>query len=272
MKRALEMRKIIAVLIVVVGSAMVGSVSAKSLTGRDACVSQDCTKCHTLSVNEAGELLRPLNVTIQSIKPAPVLGMFEVLAYRGDQQGVIYVDFAKKHIMQGVVVKVPGMEAITAHTKEPPQLEKISVIDLKKVPLQHSVVMGSPNAAKKMIVFTDPDCPYCRTLHRELLKLEKIAPDVAIHIMLYPLPMHTQAYDKARSLVASKDLQLLNQAFEGKEIRRPVADEGKSAIDVIQGFAQKHGLTGTPTLVLPDGKIVVGVRDAESLKKLVAGQ
>ncbi len=251
---------------------MVGSVSAKSPNGRDACVGQDCTKCHTLSSKEAGELLRPLNVTIQSIKPAPVLGMFEVLAYRADQQGVIYVDFAKKHIMQGVVVKIAGMEAITAHTKEPPQLEKVSVIDPKKVPLQHSVVMGSPNAAKKLIVFTDPDCPYCRTLHAELIKLEKIAPDVAIHIMLYPLPMHPQAYDKARLLVARKDKQLLNQAFEGKDIPRPMVDEGKAAIDAIQGFAQKHGLTGTPTLVMPDGKLVVGVRDAESLKKLVAGQ
>lgn len=266
------MRKIIAVLIVIAGSALVSTVSAKSPAGRGSCVGQDCAKCHTLSTIEATALLRPLNVTIQSIKPAPVLGMFEVLAYRGDQQGVIYVDFAKKHIMQGVVVKVEGMEAITAHTKEPPQLEQISALDIKKVPLQHSVVMGSPNAVKKLIVFTDPDCPYCRTLHAELLKLEKIAPDIAIHIMLYPLPMHPQAYDKARMLVASKDKQLLNMAFEGKEIPLPTVDEGKTAIEAIQGFAQKHGLTGTPTMVLPDGKLVVGVRDAESLKKLVAGQ
>lgn len=265
------MLKTVGLLFFLVSSVVVSGVYAKTPDGRDACIGHDCARCHTLSTKDAGELLRPLGVTIQSIKPAPVLGMFEVLAYRGDQQGVIYVDFAKKHIMQGVVVRVEGMEAITAHTKEPPQLEQVSALDLKKVPLQHSVVMGSPNAAKKLIVFTDPDCPYCRTLHIELLKLEKIAPDIAIHIMLYPLPMHPQAYDKARMLVASKDKQLLNRAFEGKEIPQPKNDEGKAAIDAILGFAQKHGLTGTPTLVLPDGKLVMGAHDAESLKKLVAG-
>lgn len=195
--------------------------------------------------------------------------MFEVLVQRADQQGVIYVDYAKKHIMQGVVVNAATMEAISAHTKEPPQLKKMSGIDPKRIPIQLSVVMGNPNAGKKLFVFTDPDCPYCRTLHGELVKLEKIAPDVAIHIMLYPLAMHPQAYDKARQLVSTKDRDQLDRAFGGKEIPGPTADEGKAAIDSIAQFAQNNGISGTPTVVMPNGELLVGVRDAESLKKLL---
>jgi len=232
----------------------------------------ECASCHTLSEKEASELLRPLNVMVQSIKQAPIQGMFEVLVKRVDQQGVIYVDYAKKHIMQGVVVKVASMEAISSHVKEPPQLQKMTVIDHKRIPIQHSIVMGNPNAIKKLFVFTDPDCPYCRNLHGELVKLEKIFPDVAIHIMLYPLPMHPQAYDKARQLVSSKDRDLLNKAFDGKDIPKPSGDEGKSEIDAIIKFAQSHAIKGTPTMVMPNGEFLVGVHDAEGLKKLIVGQ
>jgi len=246
--------------------------SEQPAVGRSACVGQDCAKCHSLGVKEATELLLPLNVTVQSIKHAPILGMFEVLAQRADQQGVIYVDYAKKHIMQGVVVKLATMEAVSAHAKEPPQLQRMTAVDPKQIPVQHSIVMGNPNAVKKLYVFTDPDCPYCRDLHRELLKLEKMASDIAIHIMLYPLPMHPQAYDKARQLVAVKNKEQLNRAFTGQDIPKPSGDQGKAAIDAIANFAQNHGINSTPTLVLSTGAVFEGVRDAESLQKLIAGQ
>ena len=266
------MPRTIVVLICLMFVHAIGSASEQPAAGRSACVGQDCAKCHSLSSKEATELFGTLNVTVQSIKHAPIQGMFEVLVQRADQQGVIYVDYAKKHIMQGVVVTVATMEAISAHTKEPPQLKKLTSIDPKRIPIQHSIVMGNPNAAKKLFVFTDPDCPYCRNLHGELVKLEKIAPDVAIHIMLYPLPMHPQAYDKARQLVSIKDKDQLNMAFDGKDIPKPTVDGGKTAIDAIMKFAQNNGISGTPTMVLPNGELLVGVRDAQSLKDLIAGQ
>ena len=132
--------------------------------------------------------------------------------------------------------------------------------------------MGTPNAAKKLVVFTDPDCPYCRVLHAELVKLEKSGVDVAIYILLYPLPSHPQAYDTSRMLVASKDKTLLNSAFEGKQISKPEGGQGKAEIEAIAKFAQSHGINGTPTMVMPNGAVITGVRDFESLKKLLADQ
>lgn len=236
------------------------------------CGTHECSKCHTLSMKEASEILKPLNVTVHSIKQAPIQGMFEVLAKRSDQEGVVYIDFAKKKIMQGVIVNVPTMEAVAAHAKEPPQLQKVRMLDHTQLPLQHALVMGTPNASKKLVVFTDPDCPYCRVLHAELIKLEKSKVDVAIYILLYPLPSHPQAYDTSRVLVASKDKTLLNSAFEGKNISKPVGDQGKAEIEAVARFAHSHGISGTPTMVLPNGSVITGVRDFESLKKLLAVQ
>lgn len=236
------------------------------------CGVHECSKCHTLSPKEAAEILKPLNVSVQSIKQAPIQGMFEVLAKRSDQEGIIYIDFAKKKIMQGVIVNVASMEAVAAHAKEPPQLQKMEIIDHKQIPFQYAIVIGNPNASRRLVVFTDPDCPYCRVLHAELLKLEKSLPDVAIYIMLNPLPSHPKAYDKSRILVVTRDKALLNKAFEGSDLPKPKGNEGKAEIEAIVSFAQKHGISGTPTMVLPNGAVVTGARDLESLKKLLAGQ
>jgi thiol:disulfide interchange protein DsbC len=90
--------------------------------------------------------------------------------------------------------------------------------------------------------------------------------------MLFPLSMHAQAFDKSRVLLINKSRKLLDEAFEGKELPKPTGDEGKPEVEAIKRFAQEHGISGTPTLILPDGTAVVGGRDAEALLKLLSDE
>ena len=87
--------------------------------------------------------------------------------------------------------------------------------------------------------------------------------------MLYPLPMHPGANDKARVVLETMDLSLLDKAFEGKDLPKPTKDSSKAAVDEIIRFASSNGINGTPTIVMPDGRIEVGMRDAETLKKML---
>ena len=88
--------------------------------------------------------------------------------------------------------------------------------------------------------------------------------------MLFPLPMHPGAYDKARAIVESnQNLSVLDNAFEGKDLPKPAQESSKAAIDEILKFANANGISGTPTMVMPDGKIEVGMRDAETLKRML---
>lgn len=115
MKGTEKMQNFFVTLLLAVLVGIIGFSFAHAAAGRAACVGQDCAKCHSLSPDEAAELLRTLNVTVQSIKHAPIQGMFEVLAQRADQRGLIYIDYAKKHIMQGVIVDAATMGAISTH-------------------------------------------------------------------------------------------------------------------------------------------------------------
>lgn len=232
----------------------------------------DCTSCHTLTPQEATGLLKKIGGTVTSVKPSPARGMFELLVERDGQKGVIFMDYGKKHLIQGVVVDLEKLEQVMAHKSELPQSKQLKSVDVKTIPVANAMVMGNPNGTKKLYVFTDPECPYCQKGHVELKKLAKIAPDVAIHIMLFPLPMHPAAYDKSRTILETKSHELLDKAFEGKEVPKPTRESSKKSIDEIVKFANANGITGTPTMIMPDGTIQVGMRDAETLKKILEGK
>lgn len=232
----------------------------------------ECASCHNLTPGEATGLLKKIGGTVKSVRQSPSRGLFELLVEKDGQKGVIFMDYGKKHLIQGIVVDLEKLEQVIAHKSELPQPKQISSVDVKTIPVNLSVVMGNPKGSKKLYVFTDPDCPYCRKGHNELKKLARLDPDVAIHIMLFPLPMHPGAYDKARTVFETKKLEHLDNAFEGKDVPKPSHENSKKAIDEIIKFANANGITGTPTMILPDGTIQVGMRDAESMKKILEGK
>jgi len=90
--------------------------------------------------------------------------------------------------------------------------------------------------------------------------------------MLFPLPMHPAAFDKSRTVLETKSLDLMDKAFEGKDVPQPTKESSKKAIDEIIKFANANGISGTPTMVMPDGTIQVGMQDAEAIKKLLEGK
>lgn len=232
----------------------------------------DCASCHTLTPQEATGLMKKLDVTVTSVRQSPARGLFELLVEKDGRKGVLFMDYGKKYFVQGMVVDLDNLEQVVAHKDELPQQKQITSVDVKTIPVANAVIMGNPKGSKKLYVFTDPDCPYCQTGHAELKKLVKIAPDVAIYVMLFPLPMHPEAYDKSRTVLETKSLDLLDKAFSGKEIPKPTKESSKKTIAEIVKFANDNGISGTPTMVMPDGTIQVGMRDAETMKKMLEGK
>lgn len=231
-----------------------------------------CNVCHSLTQKEAGELLKGIGVTVKSVKEAPAKGLFELLVEKDNKQGIIFVDYGKKHLMQGMIVSLENLQPVSAHAQEMPQPKQVTSVDVTKIPVDKAMIMGNPKGSRKIYVFTDPDCPYCKKAHLELKKLAAIAPDVAIHVMLFPLAMHPGAFDKCRTILETKSSDLMDKAFEGKEIPKPTRENSKAAIEEIIAFANANGISGTPTLVMPNGKVEVGLPDAEKLKKMLEGK
>jgi thiol:disulfide interchange protein DsbC len=142
-------------------------------------------------------------------------------------------------------------------------------VDFSKIPLDQALVMGDVLAPQKVVVFTDPDSPYCQELHKEMEKVLQERKDIAFYIILYPLRFHKDAYWKSKSILCSKSLKMLEDAYAGKEIPRLECDPRE--IDANIRLAEALGITGTPTLVLPDGRIRNGSMPAQQLIDFIQG-
>jgi thiol:disulfide interchange protein DsbC len=142
-------------------------------------------------------------------------------------------------------------------------------VDFSKIPLDQGLVMGNVEGPWKVAVFTDPDCPYCREVHKEMEKVLQERKDIAFYIFLYPLRVHKDAYWKSKSILCNKSLKMLEDAYAGKEIPRLECDTKE--IDANIRTAEALGIPGTPTLVLPDGRIRNASMGSEELMDFIQG-
>jgi len=88
--------------------------------------------------------------------------------------------------------------------------------------------------------------------------------DIVFYLKLYPLiKLHPKAYEKSKAIVCEKSLALLEDNFAGKKL--PEAKCKSSEVDDNLKLGENLGISGTPAIILPDGVIVSGTRDANSL-------
>jgi thiol:disulfide interchange protein DsbC len=93
--------------------------------------------------------------------------------------------------------------------------------------------------------------------------------DIAFYVILFPLAMHKDAYWKSKSIYCSKSLKMLEDAFAKKTIPQPDCDTKE--IDSNIKLGEAWGISGTPTLVLPDGRIHSGTMSAKQLMDFIQG-
>jgi thiol:disulfide interchange protein DsbC len=91
--------------------------------------------------------------------------------------------------------------------------------------------------------------------------------DIVFFIKMYPLPMHKGAYEKAKAIVCEKTLSILEDAFQGKSLPAPKCET--SALDENIKLAEKLGIRGTPAIILPNGIIIPGYKEADALIPLI---
>ena len=135
---------------------------------------------------------------------------------------------------------------------------------LKDLPLEKAVKVGS--GAKKVIEFTDPDCPYCRKASEALNKRT----DVTRYVFLTPLA-HPNAINKVYYILAAKDQEkAYHQMMEGKPVPAPAGEYSKEIKDQAaeqMAFARSLGIDGTPTFFI-NNQMVVGA-DMERIESLL---
>jgi thiol:disulfide interchange protein DsbC len=123
-----------------------------------------------------------------------------------------------------------------------------------------TVVRG--NGKRKMAVFEDPNCGYCKRFERDLQKVS----DVTVYMFLYPI-LSPDSTEKSKSIWCAKDK---GKAWQDMMVRDQSIAKGScdtAAIDRNLAFGKKHKITGTPTIFFADGSRVPGAIAAAQVEK-----
>jgi thiol:disulfide interchange protein DsbC len=230
----------------------------------------ECTSCHQLSVKEAQVLVERTGGTVRSVRQAPIKGMFELLLEKDGKKGVIFVDYARKNFMQGFIVNFETLQKVSAFDQELAPPVQTTHADPAGIPVKNAIIRGNARGGKKIYIFADPDCPFSRKMYQELAELERLVPDLAIYLMLYPLPLHPEAYDKARAMLTFRDRSTLDKGFNGAPLPAVGSEDGSRELNEILNYARRSGITATPSIVMADGRVLVGFISAQELQGLLA--
>jgi len=227
----------------------------------DGCGAGECKDCHSIEMKEAEDIFQDNVDKIHSVKFAEVPGMFQVDVEKEGKKFPLYLDFSKQYIFAGNIYKIKD------RSKQPPTLAKLTKEQLASIPLDDALRIGSTMAEHQVIVFTDPECPYCQKLHPELKKLVKEHPNYSFLVKLFPLKIHPHSYSKAQSIVCAKSMEMLEQSFAGKSLPEPTCET--EVVDQTIALVKAFGIHSTPTLVLPDGTVAPGFRKVDQLQELL---
>jgi thiol:disulfide interchange protein DsbC len=91
--------------------------------------------------------------------------------------------------------------------------------------------------------------------------------DITFYIKVFPIKNQPGAYEKSKSILCEKSLPLLEDAFEKRPIPKPQCET--SAVDENIGLAKKLSITSVPSVILPDGRVIPGYKDAKTLINLI---
>lgn len=268
-------------IITLVGTLSLLSVSAFAFSadGKTKCGAGKCGDCHSLSIQEATTLLKGIDKVL-AVELSELPGFWTVDAEKSGQKFPIFVDFSKKYVLAGSVIKIATGEDLTQQRisklnngKAPAAQPNAAAkkVDIKSIPLDDAILLGKGDARTKVIVFTDPECPYCKKLHAELQQVVKADANIAFLIKLMPLKMHPNAYGICKTILCSDNpLAVLEASFSGAPIAGSACPTTK--VDESMATAQRLGITGTPALILADGTLLPGYKKAADLLKILGSK
>ena len=208
------------------------------------------------AVKQAMTKLLP-DVELDSVSESPVPGLFEVVI--GPR--VFYVSEDGHYLIQGNVIDTKTRENLTES-----KLAKAKKAAMDQVG-EDTMIVFEPKASEHTItVFTDIDCGYCRKLHREINDFNQEG--IRVRYLFYPRAgVGSPSYQKAVSVWCADDrLQAMTDAKAGKPLETKTCD---NPVQDHMVLGELMGVTGTPAIVLEDGKLVPGYVPAKRMTKLL---
>jgi thiol:disulfide interchange protein DsbC len=192
---------------------------------------------------------------IDEVNKTPIPGLYEVRM--GTE--IVYTDEHGDHLIEGSITETKSRTNLTQA-----RIDKLTAIDFAALPLKDAIVWKQGTGARKLVVFADPNCGYCKKFETEMQQVK----DVTVYTFLYPI-LGGDSPDKARNIWCAKDNGAVwrNWMINGTTPMRSMGQCDTAALQRNVALGRKFRVNGTPSLVFEDGKRVPGAMGPEQVEK-----
>jgi thiol:disulfide interchange protein DsbC len=198
---------------------------------------------------------------IDEVTKTPVPGLYELRI--GTE--VFYTDEQGNHVIEGHVIDTRTRANLTQA-----RIDKLTQIDVSKLPLKDAIVWKQGTGDRKLVVFADPNCGYCKRFERDISGVK----DVTVYTFLYPI-LGGDSPEKAKNIWCAKDNTKAwrDWMLDGTAPPKTMGQCDLGALQRNAELGRKHKINGTPSIVFEDGKRVPGAMSVEQIEKqLVASR
>ena len=195
-------------------------------------------------------------ISIEQVNRSPISGLWEVYA---DGQ-IFYADDKGEHVLlNGMLVDTRTRSNLTEE-----RLSKLRNIDFASLPLELAIKEVKGSGKRKLVVFSDADCPFCKRLEKSLLEVS----DVTVYTFLYPIDkLHPQANERSRRVWCSSDRLKAWKDWMLENKSPAAAADCDNPVAKLAALGERYRISGTPTLVFANGRAVPGALPAKDIER-----
>jgi thiol:disulfide interchange protein DsbC len=202
--------------------------------------------------------LQANGIAAQSVGPAPLKGLYEVVTTKHD---LLYVSADGKYIFAGEIIDAASHERLTQE-----RIENVQRVDFTKdLPHDLTLKTGDLHAKRHILIVVDPNCPYCRDLENRLALRKDLSEEILVTGLLGP-----RSREDARTILCSSNpLAALDARSKGNPLTPVACSTGEEKLARTEAWLQVHPVQVTPETFFADGSMAKGdLSDADLAERL----
>ena len=198
----------------------------------------------------------PQMARIDEVTRTPMPGLFEVRV----GTDIFYTDAQGNFLIQGQLIDTRQRRNLTEE-----RVDKLMAIDFDSLPLTDAITLVRGNGKRRLAVFEDPNCGYCKRFERDLQGVD----NVTVYLFLYPI-LGADSTEKSRNIWCARDKAKAWTDWMLRDQLPSKASCDTGALTRNTEFGRKHRINGTPTLIFSDGSRVPGAIPTAQIEKQLA--
>jgi len=196
---------------------------------------------------------------IESVRKAPWGDLYEVVVRGADGPQIYYVDGDAR-----VVIVGRAIDAKTGRNLTEERQRALSAIRWESLPFRWAITDRRGTGRRKIAIFSDPNCPYCKRFEEDLAKLD----DITVHIFPYAV-IKPESVRQAKSVWCSKDRIKAWNDLMFRRIEPAASPDCDTPVEKLIELGRRLGANSTPTWFVETGERYSGALPLEDTRRLL---